>query len=222
MPPQRDISAPANDGSASAPSAAKFYRRLTGVAPADADIAADAAFDRHVLACAIAAAAEEGGDVAAAAGLGRDEFAIVLARFFPAARGFGTACAAAAPQDAEVAMVRDLLIANHSTEGEVGAWIAAVVARRAVEPNHLWEDLGLRHRSELTRLLNRHFAPLAFRNIHNMRRKRFFYRALCEMEGVVLCKTPVCTDCVDFGHCFGEETGESRLARARRILAGVQ
>ena len=203
------------------PSAADAYRCLTGVAPADADIADDAAFDRHVLACAIAAAAEEGGSLAAAAGLSVEELAIVLARFFPSAQGIGAIGAAAASEDVELVMVRDLLLAHRSTQGEVGAWIAAVVARRAMEPKHLWEDLGLRERTELTRLLNRHFAPLASRNDRDMRWKRFFYRTLCEMEGVVLCKTPVCADCTDFERCFGEETGESRLARARRALTGA-
>jgi nitrogen fixation protein NifQ len=48
-----------------------------------------------------------------------------------------------------------------------------------------------------------------------MRWKRFFYRMLCEAEGFTLCSTPVCTDCTDFDLCFGEETGESRLASAR-------
>jgi nitrogen fixation protein NifQ len=94
-----------------------------------------------------------------------------------------------------------------------------MIARRAVEPNHLWEDLGLRNRAELSRLLVRHFASLAAQNTRNMRWKRFFYRMLCEADGMVLCTTPVCRDCADFEHCFGEETGESRLARTRR--AGV-
>lgn len=78
------------------------------------------------------------------------------------------------------------------------------------------EDLGLRNRGELSRLLMRHFAPLATQNTRNMRWKRFFYRKLCEADGMVLCTTPVCTDCTDFDLCFGEESGESRLARTRR------
>ena len=91
-----------------------------------------------------------------------------------------------------------------------------MVARRAMEPNHLWEDLGLRERPELSRLLTRHFAPLAVRNTGNMRWKRFFYRMLCEDDGFVMCTTPVCTQCNDFDLCFGEENGESRMAERRR------
>jgi nitrogen fixation protein NifQ len=94
-----------------------------------------------------------------------------------------------------------------------------MIARRAVEPNHLWEDLGLRDRSELTRLLARHFGPLAVRNTRNMRWKRFFYRMLCEDDGLVMCSTPVCTHCNDFALCFGDESGESRMADRRREVA---
>jgi nitrogen fixation protein NifQ len=119
----------------------------------------------------------------------------------------------------EIAMVRDLLLANRSTEGEDGRLLAAMIARRSMEPNHLWEDLGLRDRSELTRLLARHFAPLAARNTKNMKWKRFFYRMLCEDEGFSMCSTPVCSACSDFHTCFGEESGESRLAHARRASA---
>ncbi|MFZ0839476.1 MAG: nitrogen fixation protein NifQ, partial [Xanthobacteraceae bacterium] len=122
-------------------------------------------------------------------------------------------------EDDELAMVRDLLLAHRSTTGEAGRWLAAMIARRSMEPNHLWEDLGLRDRSELTRLMTRHFAPLAMRNTRNMRWKRFFYRTLCESDGLVMCSTPVCTRCGDFDLCFGEESGESRLAYRRRTLA---
>jgi len=116
-------------------------------------------------------------------------------------------------------MVRDLLLAQRSSRGETGRLLAAMIARRAIEPNHLWEDLGLRDRSELTRLLARHFAPLAARNTGNMRWKRFFYRALCESDGFVMCTTPVCTECRDFELCFGDESGESRMAERRREAA---
>jgi nitrogen fixation protein NifQ len=34
-----------------------------------------------------------------------------------------------------------------------------------------------------------------------------------------MCTTPVCTRCSDFDLCFGEESGESRLAAQRRNAA---
>jgi nitrogen fixation protein NifQ len=197
------------------------YRLLTGCHPADAAVDDDFSFDRHVLASILAVAAMEDGAMAARAGLATADLVSLMAQWFPVAGGSGVAWFTRDNDidDDEVAMVRDLLLAHRSSEGEVGRWLAAMIARRAMEPNHLWEDLGLRDRSELTRLLSRHFAPIAARNTQNMRWKRFFYRALCESDGFVMCTTPICTECRDFDLCFGDESGESRMADRRREAA---
>ncbi|CCD84360.1 putative nitrogen fixation protein nifQ [Bradyrhizobium sp. ORS 285] len=201
----------------------QIYRLLTGNDPAEAVIDDDFNFDRHVIASILAVSAMEHGVLAERAGLSTVELIALLAQLFPAAAIDSTWLpingAAPAPDDDEIAMVRDLLTAQRSTDGDVSRWLAAMVARRAMEPNHLWEDLGLRERSELSRLLMRHFAPLASRNTRNMRWKRFFYRMLCEDDGFVMCTTPVCTQCNDFALCFGEESGESRMAERRREVA---
>ncbi len=199
---------------------AATYRMLTGTDPADAAIDDDDSFDRHVFASIISAAAMEGDAVAERAGLPADDLATLIARWFPAVRKvtavwcMQTSCA----EDDEIAMVRGLLLANRSTAGAAGRWLAAMIARRSMEPNHLWEDLGLRDRTELTRMLERHFFPIASRNTKNMRWKRFFYRTLCEDDGLVMCTTPVCSQCTDFALCFGDESGESRLAYQRRLF----
>jgi nitrogen fixation protein NifQ len=195
------------------------YRALTGCHPADAIIDDDLSFDRHVLASILAVAAMEDGELAERAGLALSDVTSLLARWFPNACSLGVAWYAQevrAEDDDETAMVRDLLLAHRSSEGDEGRWLAAMIARRSMEPNHLWEDLGLRDRSELTRLLARHFGPIAVRNTRNMRWKRFFYRMLCEDDGLVMCTTPVCTNCSDFSLCFGDESGESRMAERRR------
>jgi len=197
------------------------YRMLTGCDPADAAIEDGGSFDRHVFASILAVAAMEDDAVAERAGLAADDLAALNAEWFPAVRSVIATwyVPTSRPEDDEIVMVRDLLLAQRSTEGDASRWLAAMIARRSMEPNHLWEDLGLRDRSELTRLLVRHFAPLAARNTKNMRWKRFFYRALCEDDGLVMCSTPVCSRCGDFDLCFGDESGESRLAYQRRLLA---
>jgi nitrogen fixation protein NifQ len=201
--------------------AADVYRMLTGQEPADAVIADDGAFDSHILASILAVASVEQGLVAERVGLAAHELARLIEHWFPRARDvIASWCRRSeAAEDDETAMVRDLLLAQCSIEGDTGRWLAAMVARRAVEPNHLWEDLGLRDRGELSRLLTRYFAPLAARNTKNMRWKRFFYRMLCEDDGFVMCSTPVCSQCGDFDLCFGDESGESRMAYRRRVLA---
>lgn len=196
--------------------AAATYHALTGTDPVDADITGDDSFDRHVLASIIAVARAGGLDVAARVGLAEEDLALLLAEKFPRATMSMLTHGATDALDEEAAMVRDLLLGQRSTAGETGGWLACMVARRSIEPNHLWEDLGLRNRGELSRLLMRHFAPLASRNTRNMRWKRFFYRMLCEDDGFVMCTTPVCTNCSDFELCFGDESGESRMADRRR------
>ena len=201
----------------------EIYRLLTGCDPADADIESEHDFDRHVIASIVAVSAMEQGRLAERTGLSPVELIGLVAQLFPAAAfdssWLSLAGASASQEDDEIAMVRDLLLSQRSTDGDVSRWLAAMVARRALEPNHLWEDLGLRERSELSRLLMRHFGPLASRNTKNMRWKRFFYRMLCEDDGFVMCTTPVCTQCNDFELCFGDESGESRMADRRRQVA---
>jgi nitrogen fixation protein NifQ len=200
--------------------ASAAYRMLTGCHPAEASIDDDLSFDRHVLASILAVAAMESGAVTEQAGLTTSELVSLMTQWFPAACCCGLGATwhvkTSEADDDEIVMVRDLLLSQRSSEGNAGRWLAAMIARRSMESNHLWEDLGLRNRSELTRLLARHFGPLAARNTGNMRWKRFFYRMLCEDDGLVMCSTPVCTNCNDFSLCFGDESGESRMADRRR------
>jgi nitrogen fixation protein NifQ len=63
--------------------------------------------------------------------------------------------------------------------------------------------------------MQRHFAPLARRNTQDMKWKKFFFRMICRDEGYSLCSAPSCSECNDFGACFGDESGESLLARVR-------
>jgi len=212
----RELTVGAESGFASA--AAKAYYDLTGIFPQSADIRSDDDFDRHVVASIIAVAASEGGSLAGHCGLSEGQLADAIARFFPKARlesCVGSGAGAALDSD-EMEIVRDLLTANLSPAGDCAHWLAAMMARRAQEPNHLWEDLGLRDRSELTRLMARFFPALALRNDKNMRWKRFIYRVMCEDDGFVMCSTPVCTNCADYGLCFGAEDGASRLTPTTR------
>lgn len=193
--------------------AARAYRNLTGVSPETANIDGDANFDRHVLASILALGSSEGGRLSAQVGLTEVELQELFSRYFPAGRIDAADDGAEISVDAdEIEIVRALLLENRSNDGDCSRWLAGLIARRAMEPNHLWEDLGLRDRSELTRLIARHFAPLAQRNDKNMRWKRFIYRMMCENDGFVMCSTPVCSNCADYDLCYGAETGTSRVA----------
>lgn len=175
--------------------------------------------DRHVLACVIAVCrADPARTLADGTGLAPDALLAMFATYFPGCRDILADPPTAVPADDEALEEDDLrrLLLDHRTTGNrpEEAWLAAMTARRSLESNHLWQDLGLRERGELSAFLNRHFRPLARGNTDNMKWKKFFYRQLCRMEGIVICKSPNCEVCDDYAVCFGDEAGSPLVALA--------
>ncbi|ACI51340.1 NifQ family protein [Gluconacetobacter diazotrophicus PA1 5] len=176
-------------------------------------------FDVHVLASILAIALiqsrERGLPLPGLVGLGGQDLVALVGAMLPGALSrFQTMADLPAPvPDENESILRDLLRRGTSEGSEWEYGLAAMVARRAMEPHHLWQDLGLRHRRELSWMLERHFEPLARRNTGDMKWKKFFFRLICRDEGYRLCSTPVCDECDDFDACFGAEDGESLLAR---------
>lgn len=98
------------------------------------------------------------------------------------------------------------LLCDHAEpRGELTTWLAAAIATAAQRDKHLWQDMGLPSRRELSAILNARFPTLAARNDGDMKWKKFFYRQLCERAGVPICKSPNCADCCDYAVCFGPE-----------------
>jgi nitrogen fixation protein NifQ len=186
-----------------------------------AGAAAEESFDRHVigrlLLHAVAEAKRLGEPVERRLGLDRDRLN-AAAQFVHMDLFLDPSLEPHAEEDEEEVMVRQILLQNCSGPRQVSEWLAYVVARRGMEPNHLWEDLGLAERPDLTKLLLRHFAPLATKNTRNMRWKRFLYRSLCEAEGFSMCPSPTCDACSEFHICYGDESGEAVLARNNRAF----
>ena len=84
-------------------------------------------------------------------------------------------------------------------------WLAEIVAAGCMGSDHLWQDLGLWQRAELSSLMARNFPALAEMNHRDMKWKRFLYKQLCEAEGIHTCRAPSCEVCVDYHACFGPE-----------------
>jgi nitrogen fixation protein NifQ len=55
--------------------------------------------------------------------------------------------------------------------------------------------------------MERNFPSLAARNDKNMKWKKFFYKQLCDAEGIYVCRSPSCEVCVDYAQCFAPEEG---------------
>jgi nitrogen fixation protein NifQ len=179
-------------------------------------------FSAHVLACVLAIglrdARQSSSSLGHAVGLGRNELEDLARGWLPGL----LACIdlLAEPEtmafDDEEEQLRQLLAAHQASATPEALWLTAMITRRSMSGDHLWQDLGLLDRGELNRLMRERFPTLAARNVANMKWKKFFYRMLCELEGFTLCTAPSCRECCDFDNCFGAETGESALARIRR------
>ncbi|MCB2059871.1 MAG: nitrogen fixation protein NifQ [Novosphingobium sp.] len=171
-------------------------------------------FDLHVAASIVALAAGEterdGVSLAERIGLRPSEIDELSALFFP---GAVLNCSASPSVDQQEQALRDILWMNSAHASVFELLLSRMIARRSLRPNHLWQDLGLANRGELSMLMERHFPRLARRNSADMKWKKFFYRMMCSSEGFRLCAAPVCTECDDFEDCFGSEDGEALLAR---------
>ncbi|HET7541824.1 MAG TPA: nitrogen fixation protein NifQ [Polyangiaceae bacterium] len=175
-------------------------------------------FDAHVLASAVSLVAFAGGGDGPALvnglGLEATELVALVGDVFPGAKeAFARTLASAPPvtRAADEACLRELL-GRHASGGKLSLALASIVARRALEPHHLWQDLGLRNRRELSWLMERHFERLALKNQRDMKWKKFLYRVICRDEGFALCVAPSCAECSDFEGCFGDESGQGLLA----------
>lgn len=162
----------------------------------------------EVLACILASWFAGLGVMPAWLGLGEKDFFDMLAHHFPGFDPLGSV-----PQkqridplrSEESADLRNLLLENRSGRSASEAWMADIVTAGCLGSDHLWQDLGLWNRAQLTGLMRENFAPLAKRNDKDMKWKKFLYRQLCEAEGVAICRSPSCEICVDYAVCFGSE-----------------
>ncbi len=83
--------------------------------------------------------------------------------------------------------------------------MARIVATACMGADHLWQDLGLPSRAELSQLMALNFPLLARANARDMKWKKFLYRELCQREGIYVCASPSCEACNDYAVCFGPE-----------------
>lgn len=99
----------------------------------------------------------------------------------------------------------DLFVTHRTGQQESEIWLARSVAWGCGGRDHLWQDLGLAHRGELSILMQTAFANLAALNVNDMKWKKFIYRQYCSNEGIYVCPTPSCSECADFNTCHAPE-----------------
>jgi len=164
-------------------------------------------FDRHLFACTVAAAlAQHEKPLEEYLGLTPPVLRLLMAAYFPHYRLDLSGHFKLEEEAIEEEDFRLLLLQHRAKGVPEEDWLASIVARRAQANNHLWEDLGYAERGDLNGMFQRHFPSLFALNDKNMRWKKFFYRLMCETEGLRLCKSPNCADCPDMVSCFEDES----------------
>ncbi|TAN48627.1 MAG: nitrogen fixation protein NifQ [Methylococcaceae bacterium] len=142
-------------------------------------------------------------------GLEPKQFRALQARYFKGIRITGRATSGRRPDFSRMLEREDLLgmlMAHAGTaDREETHWIAGILVAGCLGDDHLWQDLGLWSRVELSGLIAHNFPTLAAKNTQDMKWKKFLYKQLCEAEGIRACRAPSCEVCVDYRVCFGPE-----------------
>jgi nitrogen fixation protein NifQ len=139
--------------------------------------AAAGPFTAHAFACILTIglldAHRNSSSLGHAVGLGRDELEDLFRNWLPG--GFACVDLLAEPESAafddEEEQLRQLLLAHQASVSVEALWLTAMITRRSMSGDHLWQDLGLLDRDELNRLMWERFPGLAARNVANMKWK---------------------------------------------------
>ncbi|WP_109479534.1 nitrogen fixation protein NifQ [Paraburkholderia sp. C35] len=140
-------------------------------------------------------------------GLTRAALDTLRARHFPGAlpwHGVPEHIAASEHQSF-VDTMRALLLQHESSLDAIHAdaqCLATIIASACLRPDHLWRDLGLNGRDDVTAILTRHYPQLVARNTDNTRWKKFLARELAFAEGREPVPAPGCPGCEDYGFCY--------------------
>ncbi len=113
----------------------------------------------------------------------------------------------------------DLLLSHRTDETADPAparWLAHALAAACHGERHLWQDLGLAGREEVTRLLAEYFGPLAARNTQNLKWKRFLFAELGARQKIADLRPPGCSRCDHLPICFASEPTKEDATMARK------
>jgi nitrogen fixation protein NifQ len=169
--------------------------------PGEADAMADPA--RPVLASIAVGRALGEGVLPHSLGLGEERFLDFWRRYFP---GPQLILLEGHHEDIpELEDIERLLLDYRAGVRDSEIWLARITACGCAGRNHLWQDLGLANRKELSLLMESAFPTLAELNVGDMKWKKFLYRQYCARDGIYVCPAPSCGVCIDYAKCFASE-----------------
>ncbi|WP_144142411.1 nitrogen fixation protein NifQ [Paraburkholderia sp. BCC1884] len=143
-------------------------------------------------------------------GLAQPAWGALLARHFAQAHprsALPPTLRADSHADSHAAFVRALHAlllahANPALPKDDADCLATIIAQACLRPDHLWRDLGLAGRDEVTWMLTRYFPTLVALNTSNLRWKKFLAQQLALSLGLQPGPAPGCPGCEDYAHCF--------------------
>jgi len=144
-------------------------------------------------------------------GLPRVEFRTMLDHYFPGAAQSGWAPDAEPTEElalpCEFRDLVNMLVDGRTTGADPQAvrWAAHALACGCFGNNHLWQDMGLSGREDVSTLLEQTFRPVLDANTADMKWKKFFYHRVCERLDLHPCPEPSCSDCEHYAQCHGSE-----------------
>jgi nitrogen fixation protein NifQ len=191
---------------------------MNAAARALLDAATDAAAPDTVLFARLIGARIERGDLHLL-GLVRAELAALARRHFPRAAWHlddAPVTALATPHRAFVHDLHALLMWHDHTalaHPEDAHCLASIIAAASLRPDHLWRDLGLDGRDDVTAMLERHYPELVARNVDNLRWKKFLAQQVAHANGFAATCAPGCPGCEDYAFCYPADAAR-RLVRA--------
>jgi len=165
-------------------------------------------FNDHALASMLASWRMGGSVYPDHLGLGADGFAAMCAYHFPGPAWPGKATGSAAWNSdsmPEYNELRQLFTDYQAPRLSEQPWWIDLLIIGCGGHEHMWRDMGLFERDDLSRLLHENFPQLAARNSRDMKWKKFLYKQLCEREGIIACPAPTCDACSHFSDCFAPE-----------------
>ena len=87
------------------------------------------------------------------------------------------------------------LLVTHAGDLYAREELAPLIAAKSLEMNHLYEDLGMKSRTEMGKFMNKHFHTLAAQKPKDKLWKKFLYDSIGKVA-------PACATCDDQLTCF--------------------
>ncbi len=105
---------------------------------------------------------------------------------------------------ADFTLLADLIYAHRDTALQElqTEWLARTISAACFGSRHLWEDLGLSGREDVSSLLHHYFPSLYALNTQALKWKLFLFKELGMQQGQSGLRPPNCERCENYSQCF--------------------